>query len=530
MILRSLSYSFLLWLLVGCVPATTNASDVIVVCPPAFRASLEKWVTLRQSEKLSVTVIPSEATSTRLATSISSHADRDTRYVVLIGDAPVIGTGCNPDKEIPTSYQPTTVSAAYGSTPTLATDVSYGDFDGDQQIDAAVGRLPVHSVEELNRLVDRIVTHDTRPDFGAWRGDVQLVGGIGGFGMMIDAAIESVTRTILTSVLPPETRTLVAYASPGHQFFPREKTFTQSVLNRYQRGARFWVYAGHGHIRELDRVPRRPDGIPVLDCESVSRLQCPSHGAPIALMLACFTGAIDAPQECLAERMLLCDGGPIAVLAGSRMTMPYGNATCALSMIDEVYQKKQHRLGDAWRETLRAMQRESVADPSPVQVMIDSLATLISPAGTSLVDERREHTQLYQLLGDPLLHLHPPSQARVGVAPGHENGEPIDVEIYSPLEGELTVSIHYPLGKAVDSSSTSPTNIDPNDTMIASLTTNIQVNETVTQRFMLPSRIEGPLVIRAIISSDEGWATGAAKTQIRRSYAKRGSVKSGFDR
>ncbi len=68
-----------------------------------------------------------------------------------------------------------------------------------------------------------------------WRGNVQLVGGIGGFGVVADAAIESVTRNIVTNVLPVETRTHVCYASPGHMFCPQAESFTDAVLNQYQQ-------------------------------------------------------------------------------------------------------------------------------------------------------------------------------------------------------------------------------------------------------------------------------------------------------
>ena len=41
-------------------------------------------------------------------------------------------------------------------------------------------------------------------------------------------------------------------------------------------------------------------------------------------------------------------------------------------------------------------------------MMIDALAPVVSPAGTDLVDERREHMRLYNLLGDPMLRMHQP--------------------------------------------------------------------------------------------------------------------------
>src|SRR6056297_2217119 len=108
--------------------------------------------------------------------------------------------------------------------------------------EAVVGRLPVDDPQQLARLVERILAYEQSDDFGPWRNQVQLVGGVGGFGPLIDTAIESVTRTLVTSVLPSSIRTHVSYASPGHRFCPDCDSFTDAIVSNYARGSRFWVY------------------------------------------------------------------------------------------------------------------------------------------------------------------------------------------------------------------------------------------------------------------------------------------------
>ena len=56
--------------------------------------------------------------------------------------------------------------------------------------------------------------------------------GLGGFGKLADAAIESVTRSIVTGMLPTDTRTHIYYASPGHPFCPDEQSFTDAILEK----------------------------------------------------------------------------------------------------------------------------------------------------------------------------------------------------------------------------------------------------------------------------------------------------------
>ena len=485
-----------------------HAVDVVVVCPQKFRQSMQAWIDYRQSQGQSVAVVNSQSDTKTLTTGIQEASDEKTRYVVLVGDAPVIGTKADVSRQVPTHYLKTTVTAKWGSSPTMASDMPFGDFDQDKIPDAAVGRLPVQRAVELDQFIDRIIAYERSDDFGSWRGQVQLVGGIGGFGMMADAAIESVTRTVVTSVLPTETRTHVVYASPGHLFYPKGDSFTDAVVKQYANGARFWVYAGHGQVTELDRVPQTRDGIPVLDYKTLTQLDRPAKSAPIALMLACYTGAIDAARDSLGERMVLFDGGPIALFAGSRITMPYGNATAAIGLIKGVYEEKSPRLGDAWLSTLKQMHADDPQTKSTSRMMIDAVAALVSPSGTKLVDERHEHMGLYNLFGDPMLSLHPAKPAKVTVPPGFDNGEAVAVSVNSPIDGESLIQIDRPLGAI--------TKGNPNDTTIAEMRMPVRSGQDTTSKFLLPSDVMGPLVVRVIVSGDKEWATGSAKTMIRR--------------
>ncbi len=488
-------------------PLPPPPAGIVVVCPPTFRPSLEPWVDQRRSEELVVTVIDSQPTAAALLQSIGDASDANTRYVMLVGDAPPVGRNADPTQRVPTFYPATAITQKWGSTPTAASDLAYGDLDGDGNCDVAVGRLPITRTEQLSGLVQRILAYEHSDDFGSWRGQVQLTGGVGGFGMLVDSAIESVTRTLVTTTLPTETKTLVCYASPGHMFCPAGRSFTDEVLDRYRRGARFWVYAGHGWIDSLDRVPQSRDGVPVLDTTSVTRLAGSPAAPPIALLLACYTGAFDAPDDCLGERMLLAPFGPVAVLAGSRMTMPYGNTTTAVGLIDSIYRDQSPRLGDAWLAMQHTLYRDDETDRTSTRVVIDSLATMVSPAGTVLADERREHAAIYNLLGDPTLRLHHPQTVTLTVSTGTPAGAPMVIGFNSPIAGELTLLVDRPLG--------SDTGGDPNMTTVASITNLVNAGEDRQHEFRLPKDVRGPMIIRAFVSGTKAWATAAAKTIVR---------------
>ncbi len=115
----------------GQAPAVTQAAAVesaepqataIVVCPKAFRSEIGPWVDYRNSQGVAVRVIDSADSADRLAEMIREAASATDRFLFLVGDAPVIGSPADPDTEVPMHYVATTVSAKFGSTPTMATD------------------------------------------------------------------------------------------------------------------------------------------------------------------------------------------------------------------------------------------------------------------------------------------------------------------------------------------------------------------------------------------------------------------------
>lgn len=563
----------------------SSAADVVVVCPDHFRDALQPWCQLRSGEGLTLAFCRPARTADGTQTRVRESADASTRYVVLVGDAPPFtprpardsGSNVAVSREseggdrIPLFYLPSKVTGRFGSTPTYPSDLPYGDFDNDGVIDAAVGRMPVTTPGQLAALVERIVAYESSHDFGSWRRSFQLTAGVGGFGMVVDGAIESVTRTVLTSVLPADAKPQIAYASPGHAFCPPGGSFRDAVWGRYENGARFWVYAGHGSIDQLNFLTRSAtdaaaltqpaaamaspaegrttsDGRwqveSLLDNQTVTRLIAPRGRSPIAIVLACYAGAYDAPGDCLAERMLLTSGGPITVIAASRLTMPYGNARFGLGLLEAAYldvgaADAPARLGDAMRSAIKRMQVDEAG--STTQLMVDGLAGLISPAGIDLADERREHAGLYQLLGDPTLNLQSPQPLAMAVnSPTSGTAQPtgstpsgpdtllsgpepsprptVCVSVTSPIAGTLTVCVDRPLTAVSHADVVVTAPDDPHGCTLGQVTIPVESNIAGMATVTLPADWVGPVVVRGFVQGRDGWASGAARTVVESSY------------
>ena len=387
----------LLLLLFLASPAT--AQTAVVVCPPAFDQSIDRWWQHRTASGWTLSKVR------RVPAAGSFDA------VVIVGMPPPITEMIDRQIQADTGYVATPALQRFGSPPTAASDWAIGQQLGG----AAVGRLPATDPSQLADYLDRLITCETRPDIGPWRSQLQLTAGIGGFGPVADAAIEEVTRSMLTDALPPQIDAKIAYAAAGHPMCP-PGPFAGAVADRYAAGCGVWVYAGHGNVDGLSVHGRRDEPIfetleaqalvgrtdlvayPLLSQTSAADWRPPTHRPPLALLLACYTGAIDAPGGCVAASFWQSPGGPDAVIASTRMTMPYGNARVALALLRAYYQSDAATLGEAFAQ---AMRMASGPAATPTGGTIDLVARIISPGGHHLEAERTEHARTYVLLGDP---------------------------------------------------------------------------------------------------------------------------------
>ena len=196
----------------------------------------------------------------------------------------------------------------------------------------------------MSDVVAKIIAYEKSIDHGLWRQRINFVAGVGGFGGVIDSVIESTTRKFLTDGIPAGYTTCMTYGSWRSPFCPDPRKFHEVSLQQHNDGCLFWVYLGHGQHNSLDRVAVPGARFHILDVNDGNKLK--NHNrAPIAIMLACYTAAFDAEEDCLAETMIHAPGGPVAVYGGSRVTMPYGMAVMGTSMMQEYFQDRPETLG-----------------------------------------------------------------------------------------------------------------------------------------------------------------------------------------
>ncbi|REK07495.1 MAG: hypothetical protein DWQ37_21425 [Planctomycetota bacterium] len=416
-------------------------ADTAVVCPREFREALAPWLAHRRQQGHQIVMLSNLGSPDEVRASIRRvAAGGNLRFLLLVGDADpeLYSVAAVRRRSVPAHYSKAVVNVQFGSTREIATDNWYADLDEDRVPDIAVGRLPCDSASELSQLVEKILAYERSADFGAWRRRVHFVAGLGGFGAVADAVLESAAKSLICEGVPSAYSTTMTYGSWRSPYCPDPRDFRRVTLSRLNEGSLFWVYIGHGQPHAVDEVLVPGGRYPILTCDDAARLAC-RNGAPIACFLACYSGAYDLPRDCLAEEMLRAPGGPVAVLCGSRVTLPYSMSVMGSELLGQAFGEQPRTLGEMFLEGKRRMVADE--EPGAYRQALEAAARLMSPTKDQLSAEREEHLDLFNLLGDPLLRVSFPGRLELDANESIAAGETLTVSGTSPLAGRGEIEL-----------------------------------------------------------------------------------------
>ena len=349
--------------------ATTNQADYLLITPKAFLPAAERLVSRRQDQGLAARAVsfeeitnefghgqPSaEAIRSFLAYAYQSWARPSPRYVLLLGDSTY-----DPRHFMTTSLA-SPLPALWVRTSYLwtASDPQLGAVNGDDEVpDLAIGRIPAGSLEEAQRLVEKLL---------AWEESGQ---GLSGPATLVadnpdlGGDFESNAQDIESSFLAGRSE-LLRLRELGQEARPR----IQAALDA---GLSYLDYVGHG-------------GAAVWASENVwnswdaASLQAQSR-QPLLLTLNCLNGYFVAPAfDSLSESLTKAEGrGAIAAFSPSGLSLDAPAHQYHRALMAELVSGQHERLGDAVLAAQRAY------------------------AQTGLMPEL---LSVYHLLGDPAMRI-----------------------------------------------------------------------------------------------------------------------------
>jgi len=409
------------------VAAAAAAQDILVIAPGEFAPALDAWRHHREAQGLAVAVQPPADDLPAQVKKVHGESGGKLRFVLLLGDV----------KRVPCGYVPADTIREWEKDPKVATDNLLADLDGDALPDLAVGRIPADSAEEAAAMLAKVVAHENDADFGTWRRRINVVAGVAGFGDFFDGLIEAGTTLVLREKVPTAYDLHVTWANPASPFCPPPRAITTTVLERLNEGSLFVAYMGHGSPRSLDWLRFGPNIYPIFNEDHVEHLE--ARHQPIAFLCCCSTGHFDGAPDCLAEFMVKARGGPVAVLAASRVSMPYANGILAKEMLDALFVDKTPTVGEMLQLAKRRLMEPKPGDE--LRNAIEMLAVGWKADPKDRAAERREHLFLYNLFGDPSMRIYQPGRALLKCAKRAAPGARLAVEGKSDVAGDVRLEL-----------------------------------------------------------------------------------------
>ncbi len=383
----------------------------VILYAPALEAVATDWRDYRSAQGWEIVLIRAEPNATvtilrdQVRTALVGRLSDETTALLLLGDVGTDG--------VPTfSFEQRDPSLQRGGDGRFASDHPYALRNGENESETiAVGRIPVRTPAEAMAFLTKLRAYEEDAPLGAWRHRINYVAGEGHFGEF-DRLLESLFRSFIDSFVPDSFDLTMTYAKADSMWCPPPSKLEQTTLERMSEGAILFNYVGHGDAQGLDTLrwgsPASPMRTPILRAGTLEHLP-PARGCmPIVLMSCCSTGWFDVERDCLAETMLKRVDGPIAVIAGTRPTHPYGNALFQKEFTRMLIAHADRPLGDidrlAREEVLRVDQSDRKLD-----AIVEPLAS-ISRWASTLEELRLMHVRMYALLGDPMMRVTDPGR------------------------------------------------------------------------------------------------------------------------
>jgi hypothetical protein len=319
--------------------STLHSTDYLVVGPSVFLGAARPLLELRRRQGLEVKAVALEDVYSEFGfgetrpealrdfLSYTYHRWRKPpRYVLLLGDGTYdfkgyLGTGAM--NRVP----PLMVKTSYLWT---ASDPAYASVNGDDLLpDVALGRIPASSVEEVEKIVRKILAYESLGS-GADRAAVLIADDSDDAGDF-EGDADSLARGVLSNA---PVRTI--YLSQLGIDAAREE-----ILASFDEGASTLSYVGHGgiHLWASENL---------FNLESVELLSTQPR-QPIVLTMNCLNGYFHFPFfNALSEELLKAEGkGAIAAFSPSGLSLNGPAHLLHQALLRELHSGTNRRLGDA---------------------------------------------------------------------------------------------------------------------------------------------------------------------------------------
>jgi hypothetical protein len=342
--------------------SATNTADYIIITHPDFLSAANRLAVQRRTDGLLVKVVKVQDVYDEFSygeinpegiRSFLSYAYTywgngvvHPSYALLVGDGS-FDYKDNFRQGIPEFIPPHLMESVYGET---ANDLWYVEFGGEASLPSMyIGRLPVASLIEADRAVDKILAYAGASASGGWTTRMVLVADNtydeSGLNPGADPDFAASSDALFADyVKAPYSGTRLYYdPRPSSAGLPgRYQDETQlriALLNAFNSGALLWNYMGHSS-QEQWMSPEQ-----VFHARDASALvNAPKF--PVLLSMTCLTGAFQEAQiRTMDERLVVAAGGVVASWSPTTFGHATGHDVLQRAFYREFVTHGQHQLG-----------------------------------------------------------------------------------------------------------------------------------------------------------------------------------------
>lgn len=459
MLRRTLLLAALAFLLPAPAFAEKPQDQWILVTAPAFREVLQPLIKHRQAQGMQVMVVQTtdalseneilqcDAAGLRDRVLCRGPAFKGTTYVLLVGAIEPV-KGSERGKDAARVVLPALIGTE-GRMKGQPSDNRYGvDDDDTVEPTMAVGRFPARTVAEAKAMVEKTLAfeRDTRP--GEWKRRVTVLAGAPSFNPAVDALVERVALSRLDRLDSAWSGKAIYHNAASRFCVPDEHLHARA--RRYvEEGEAITLYLGHSNAQGF-----APGRFGYLERDDWAQLAIP-RGSGIFATFGCLGAQLrGADGEGYAVAAMRNPRGPVATLGSHGICFAAMVQLAADGFVEKFFaEKPPERLGTCWLGLKAGLARGAI---NPVTFAL--LDAVDGDSNIPLETQRREHIEMFHLLGDPALKLPTiPRSLMLKAAEEVEAGTKIVIEGTAPakLEGaEVRVTLERPLAS-------SPTDLQP---------------------------------------------------------------------
>jgi hypothetical protein len=373
----------------------------VVVTAPAFRRAVEPLCDQRKAQGMRVEVVQTtdvlterevragEAENLRDRVAKLCRDFQGTSYVLLVG-AVQAGDLTDAGKKVAPAL-PGTAGRMNGQ----PSDNGYGS-PGDGLLPAvAVGRLPARSEDEARRMVKKTIDYEKDDTPGEWRRRLTVLAGAPEFNPAVDTVVERQAIAQLARI-DPSWGGRAIYHNPSSRFTLPDAACHDRALAYVGAGQALTLYLGHSNAEGFWANRTR-----FLDRDDWAKLTI-RRGPGVFATFGCYGCALCGQEgEGYGVAAARNPAGPVAVVGSHGECFAAMVKLASESFTDSFLgPQPPARLGEAFLALKRGLAKGKI-DPITFRLLdaVDGDSSI--PQAT----QRKEHEEMFVLLGDPALRL-----------------------------------------------------------------------------------------------------------------------------